>query len=81
MIRTIALLVCIVALLEGCGGGNGSEQMPPPPAATVQFTALVKQVMAAPADTAAPMEVGNLSIAFDDDENPQAFDDILAAAM
>lgn len=74
------LLVCTMALLAGCGGGGGSQPMPPP-VATVQFTALVKQVMAAPADSAAPIEVGNLRIAFDDDENPQAFDEILAAAM
>ncbi len=78
MKRTIVLLLGAATILAGCGGN--SQSMPPPSAST-QFTALVKQVMAARADNAAPLELGNLKIAYGDDENPQAFDDLLAAVM
>lgn len=80
MKRTIVLLVASVSMLAGCGGSKNS---PPAmqPNTSVQFTALAKQVLAAPADTAAPVEVTNLNIVFGDDENPQAFDDILPPAI
>ena len=79
MKRTIVLLVASVSMLAGCGGSKNS---PPAmqPNSSVQFTALAKQVLAAPADTAAPVEVAGLNIAYGDDENPQAFDDVLPPA-
>ena len=79
MKRTIVLLMGAAVLLAGCGGASNSPPMQPP-ATALQFTALVKQVMVSSADTAAPVELTDLSIAYDD-ESPQAFDAILAAAM
>lgn len=79
MKRTIVLIVGAAASLAGCGGVSGPAAMPAP-VAPLQFTALTKQVLAAPADTSAPVEVASLDIAFGDDENPQAFDDVLPPA-
>ena len=78
MKRTIVLSLVVATVLVGCGG---SSQSVPPAATSTQFTALVSQVMAAPADSAAPLELASLDIAYGDDENPQAFDDLLAAVM
>jgi hypothetical protein len=79
MKNTIVLAVGVAAVLVGCGGG-GSSEVVMPTVAPVQFTALAKQVLVASADSSAPVEVGNLNIAFGDDENPQAFDDVLPPA-
>ena len=78
MKRTIILILGTTVLLAGCGRVGDSPPMQPP-AAAVQFTALVRQVLAVSTETATPIELANLDIVFDDD-NPQAFDDILAAA-
>lgn len=78
MKHSTLLLLGAIALTAGCARVSDSPPMQPP-AATVQFTALVRQVMAVSPEIAAPIELANLVIVFDDD-NPQAFDDILAAA-
>ena len=77
MKRTIVLSLVAATVLAGCGG---SSQSMPPPSTSTQFTALVKQVVTAPVDSV-PLELGNLNIGYGDAENPQAFDDLLAALM
>lgn len=79
MKRLLLLCVCTAAgLIAGCGG-NRHDPAPPAPAAT-QFTSIVKQVLVVPADTGTPIEVNTLMIAYADDNNPAAFNDVLPPA-
>lgn len=75
MKRKILWMMGTALVLGGCGGG--SQELMQRPNSTTLFTTLVKQVLAASADTAVPTAVANLNISFADDENPQAFADVL----
>ena len=78
MKHSTLLTLGVMALMAGCARVSDSPPMQSP-APAIQFTALVRQVMAVAPETAAPIELASLDIVFDDD-SPQAFDDILAAA-
>ncbi len=83
-----SLLIGAAAVLAACGGGNGSSSgvgttTPPPvtttPPVTAQstnFTSFVKDQWAV-AQTADPVPVEKQQFTFPDDNNPQAFDDLL----
>ena len=79
MKSVVVSTIVAAALLAGCGAGS-SNPVAMQSVAPVEFMALAKQVLMAPADSSAPMELGNMKIAFGDDENPQAFDDVLPPA-
>lgn len=86
MIKTLCMLSLAGLLLTGClsggGGGSGSAggggvdgggQGPQ----SISFTALVKDIFAGSSDTAEPVAINDLSITFDDQENENAFNDLL----
>lgn len=89
--RVAALLVVGGISLAGCGGGNDDfaeiepapeapvEPAPPAaPAAAVDFSELVREqfAMATP-DTSEPVPVDETDLEFNDQDDPEAFDDLL----
>jgi len=84
-------LLCITAVLcAGCGGGGGGggddpppAAMTPPPAATpANFTTFVvaQYQPGATTETATPALVDGATFTFTDDNNPNAFDTVIATA-
>lgn len=76
-------LIAASAGLGACGNNNASIPPlqippPPPPPPPVVFSEFVKQQIAATADDTDPEPVDGTDFAFDDEENPGAFDDVLA---
>lgn len=74
-IAKITALCAATLLLGGCFNGsnnNGSQ-----PDLAVDFTAFVKAQFVRTSDTAAPASVNNVDLSFNDQSNPQAFDDLL----
>ncbi len=77
-----ALLATLLAsaCLAGCSGGSTS-----PPAASaaqpsgVNFTAFTKQLLRSDSDSTQPTPVTSTQFEFPDDDNPQAFADVLPA--
>lgn len=78
----LAMLLAM-ACLAACGGGStmGPEPAPAPPVptATVDFTAFTKELLRTQSDSAPPRPVTAAQFAFPDDDNPQAFADVLPA--
>lgn len=77
-------LAALAALLgtAACGGGADSltpvVQPPAPPPAPVVFSEFVKTQFDNTANNTNPREVDDTDFAFDDADNPNAFDDLLA---
>lgn len=72
----------LVALfLAGCDNSSRNNAVvpppPPPPPAPTDFTTFVKDQFATTSDSTDPVEVDDEDYAFQDDENPNAFDDLL----
>lgn len=75
----------VTLLLGACGSDNNrSVQVPPPPPPpppppmAVDFTPFVKAQFDATADDTDPVAVDDTDFAFNDEDNPGAFDDLLA---
>lgn len=80
---TIATLLASGALgLAACGGGSVSSPRvelptPPPPPPPISYTTFVKDQFAATADNTDPAEINDIDFAFDNADDPGAFDDLL----
>lgn len=66
---TVGLLV---AALSGCFGGSGNSR----PAPSVDFTTFVKTQITATGKVKAPVAVNTVDFSFNDQNNPQAYDDL-----
>ncbi|AHI30060.1 hypothetical protein [Marinobacter similis] len=71
---TISGLLAGVLLLGGCadGSSNGLERPDP----SVDFTTFVKAEIANTSDTRAAVEINDTDFSFNDENNPQAYDDL-----
>ncbi len=82
MKRLLAILLT-TACLAACDGGSrmGPERATTTPVQTakVEFTAFTKELLRTQSDSAQPLAVSAAQFAFPDDDNPQAFADVLPA--
>ncbi|RBP32374.1 hypothetical protein DET50_104143 [Marinobacter pelagius] len=62
----------LVALLSGCFGGSSNGRPNP----SVDFTTFVKAQIAATGKVKAPVAVNPVDFSFNDQNNPQAYDDL-----
>lgn len=68
----------VVLALTGCfDGSGGNSSQAPQPAASVDFGTFVKNEFANPNANREPTELNNVTFSFNDQDNPQAFDDLL----
>ena len=68
--------ICAMALvMTGCFEGSNSRAEAPAP--TVDFTEFVKTQFARTSDDAEPANVNGIDLSFNDQTNPQAYDDLL----
>ena len=78
-----ALLASLLATvcLAGCGGGSSMMAPAAPPAqpSGINFTVFTKQLLRIDSDSAQPTPVTSAQFEFPDDDNPQAFADVLPA--
>jgi hypothetical protein len=80
-LRVPLLLLTVGIALSGCGSSSSPPppgDPPPPPPAAVDFTAFVKDRFAAAADDSDPEAVDETEFEFNDQDNPDAFSDLLA---
>ena len=78
--KTPVLLAAFGIALVACGGGYDGpapQEPPPPPPAAVNFTSFVNDQFAATADDTDPATVDETDFEFTDDENPDAYSDLL----
>ena len=61
--------------IAGCFDGSNSREEAPAP--TVDFTEFVKTQFARTSDDAEPANVNGVDLSFNDQTNPQAYDDLL----
>lgn len=86
MIKTLCISSLAGLLLTGClssGGGGGSSSINQGggdggAGGSTSFTTLVKSMFAATSNTTEPMAINGLNITFDDQENEDAFSDLLS---
>ena len=86
LFKTAALALAGATILTGCG--NGSDAMsppagnppPPPPPMAVDFTTFVKDQFAATADDSEPEAVDETDFEFNDEDNPDAFGNLLESS-
>ncbi|MGH8193821.1 MAG: hypothetical protein ACREQ8_05370 [Woeseiaceae bacterium] len=83
-IRTLAvaaLLLATTVAIQGCGGSynDPAPSEPPPPPPPVAFSQFVKDQFANTADDTDPVDVDAMEFSFTDQDNPDAFDDLLTA--
>lgn len=81
-LRLAMVLIAASAGLAACGSSNDAEipppVIPPPPPPPVVFSDFVKQQFAATADDTDPEPVDETDFAFDDQEDTDAFNDLLS---
>lgn len=77
--KKLCVLVSLLLAMTACDSSNygGSPPVPPPPPQAMDFTGFVKDQFAATADDSDPVEVDDVDFAFDDQDDPAAFDDLL----
>lgn len=82
-LRIATLLALGAVSLAACGSSNSSAPRvelpppPPPPPAPVSYTTFVKDQFATTANNTDPVEINDIDFAFDNADNPVAFDDLL----
>lgn len=84
---TVLALVAGITM-AGCDSGSSSSTAmpsppaptppPPPPPAATNFTGFVIDQFGATADNIDPVQVDGTDFAFDDEDNPRAFDGLLS---
>lgn len=79
--RLLTPALLLAAGLAGCGGSDSvpvtEPPPPPPPPPPVAFTDFVKTQFERTADDTNPQEVDDTDFAFNDSDNPDAYDDLL----
>lgn len=70
-----ALTITLAAALSGCFGGSGNSGQAPVP--TLDFTTFVKAQVKTTAEATAPQSLDRIDFSFNDQNNPQAYDDLL----
>lgn len=87
LVKTLGVLALSSLVLTGClsggggggndsadgGGGDGGGGMQP-----TTFTALVQDIFAQTSDSAEPVDINALDITYDDQDNEDAFNDLLS---
>ncbi|WP_203299032.1 hypothetical protein [Marinobacter sediminum] len=71
---TISGLLAAVLTLAGCTDGSSVGFERPNP--SVDFTTFVKAEIANTSDTRAAVEINDTDFSFNDENNPQAYDDL-----
>lgn len=71
----IGLAFITAVALSGCFSDSGNSGQSP--VLTQDFTTFVKVQVKATADTTAPESLDRVNFSFNDQNNPQAFDDLL----
>jgi hypothetical protein len=77
-----ALWLGLAAGLTACGGGYGDPPAEPPmepPPPPVVFSQFVKDQFTNTVDEVPPVAVDAMAFSFTDQDNPDAFDDLLAS--
>jgi hypothetical protein len=81
-LKVAVLVVTGGIVAAGCGSSSSppppGDPPPPPPPAAVDFTVFVKDRFAATADDSDPEAVDETVFEFNDQDNPDAFSDLLA---
>ena len=79
--RTLAVAALMLATvaIHGCGGGynDPAPPEPPPPPPPVAFSQFVKDQFANMTVDTDPVDVDAMEFSFSDQDNPDAFDDML----
>lgn len=75
LLSKMSLVAAGTVLLAGCFDGSSSNGARPEP--TVDFTAFVKAQVKATDVITRPVAVNNVDFSFNDNDNPQAYDDLL----
>ncbi|WP_336367654.1 hypothetical protein [Marinobacter sp. C2H3] len=75
LILSLSLAAVTAALLSGCFGGSGNGDAL---ATSKDFTTFVKQEINNTRDDRESVNINRLDFSFNDQTNPQAFDDVLA---
>lgn len=70
--RNIPVLLVLAIGLAGCGGGGGNAGT-----TDTDFTAFVKDQLAATSDTTEPTTVNERDFRFEDQDDPDAYNDVL----
>lgn len=81
-LRGAMLVMAASMAVAGCGGSSSSSPPvapppPPPPPAGVDFTGFVLEQFAATADDSEPAAVDDIDFEFNDQDNPDAFAELL----
>jgi len=79
--KAVLATLLATACLAGCGGGSSMTVPAAPPAqpSGISFTVFTKQLLRIDSDSAQPTPVTSAQFVFPDDDNPQAFADVLPA--
>lgn len=79
LLRHFLTGAAVSLVLAACGSDNSRPvvDLDPPPPPPVSFTTFVKDRFAATADNTDPVLVDTIDFAFDSDDDPTAFDDLL----
>lgn len=79
--RILVAAFLLGGVVAGCSSSDDpvvvTPPPPPPPPATTDFTGFVKDQFAGTSDTSDPVAVDDENFEFADDENPDAFADLL----
>jgi len=73
-VLTISGLLAGVLILGGCSDSSNNRVERPDP--SVDFTTFVKAEIANTSDTRAAVEINDTDFSFNDENNPQAYDDL-----
>lgn len=77
-LRVVMLAMAASITVAGCDGSSSrSPPPPPPPPTTVDFTSFVIDQFAATADDTESEPVDDTDFAFNDQDNPDAFSELL----
>ena len=79
--RMFAAAGMVAALIAGCNNGETTHTEPvptSPPSSTVDFTAFATQAFSNSANST-PVAINNLTFNFDSNDDPTAFDGLIAA--
>lgn len=76
-ILSFAVPLALATLLTGCFDGSSSSSNDDRPDPAVDFTTFVKAQIDDTDDTREPVQINNQEFSFNDQNNEQAFDDLL----